>query len=82
MPPLNVTLDCDLLLSQRGMRKIPEDDPNRRLAEEISNLLGGSPLRLNQAAGLMKLSSLTFEEFLDMHQAPSNVLGKRKLGED
>jgi hypothetical protein len=53
----------------------------QKLAGEIATPLVGSPLWLNQAAGLMRASSLTFEEFIDMTRSPSNILGEDNMDE-
>jgi len=57
--------------------RMAEDDvtpDDRRLAREISNELGGSPLYLSQAQGFMALSDTTLEEYLGLIRERSNIL--------
>ena len=74
LEPLNAQGGSEFLLSQLRLSDIDRFDPRRKLAGEISEELGGSPLYLSHAQGSMALSKSSLEEFLDTIRTSSNTL--------
>jgi len=55
--------------------KYPETDTNEELAMEISELLGGLPLLINQAGRFIKLSNCSLESILITFVPPAFSYG-------
>ena len=76
---LSPEVGSSLLLKQLG---IDDDGPDKDLAEEISQSVGGLPLWLNQVGGFIQFSKCSLSDYRDSHQSSSNLLGQEKIGEN
>ena len=56
------------------LSNVDRSNQKRKLAEEISKELGGSPLYTSQAQGSMALSWASLAEYLQMIRSRSNIL--------
>ena len=77
LEPFDVLGGSEFLLSQLHLSQIDRLDPRRKLAAEVSEELGGSPLYLCHAQGSMALSKSSLEEFLETIRTSSNTLNMK-----
>ena len=75
MSGLDPKLGSEVLLAQLKGSIYAEDKADRTSAEEISSMLGGSPLLINQAGGVIKACGYTLDEFITRP-----ILVDRKVG--
>jgi hypothetical protein len=72
LEPLGRDAGAEFLLRQMKQMNLMDDKLARGIASEISEELGGSPLFLTHAQGLMSLSSSTLESYLnDIRTSPT-----------
>ena len=80
LEPLDETLGSQLLLRQVGLAQIDADHPDRLRAKEVSKFSAGSPLLINQAAGLMKLSNCDMKTLVQTSRDSTVLLGAGNIG--
>lgn len=82
LKPLDDDNGSRLVLSQLHRSNLALDSPERKQAEEISSLLGGSPLWLKLASALITSMSWSLSEFLENLKTSSNTLEEEDIATD
>lgn len=82
--PFDTTLGSRLLLS--SLKVEGSEEENKDLAVEITEIIWGLPLYLNQARGFINFSKSSLEEYLSLVQKtssiPKNTTADKNLGYD